>query len=193
MKGTVVVRKLVVLFLCVCSTIVGNTAWATEATPPPSATDESLQAMDNARLAVLIKRIDKAAEGKPGFWRFHVQRREVMVITDERTNRMRIIVPIEKSVNINAKQMKRMMQANFDSALDARYAIAKEVLWSAYVHPLASLRDKQFLEALGQVVNLALTYGSSYSSGGLIFRGGDSETIERRKLIEELIDKGLAV
>ena len=61
------------------------------------------------------------------------------------------------------------------------------------MHPLSSLKDKQFLVSLGQVVNLAVTFGSTYSSGGMIFRGGDSEAIERRKRIEKLIDKGLAV
>jgi len=36
------------------------------------------------------------------------------------------------------------MQANFDSALDARYAIAKGKLWSAFIHPLSELNEEQF-------------------------------------------------
>ncbi len=31
------------------------------------------------------------------------------------------------------------MQANFDTALDARYAIAKGALWSTFIHPLSDL------------------------------------------------------
>jgi len=85
------------------------------------------------------------------------------------------------------------LQANFDSALDARYAVANGVLWSAYIHPLSSLQDKQFLEAVGQVVNLTSTFGSSYSSGALIFNGGDSKEIQRRDLIDKLIEKGMAI
>jgi len=148
--------------------------------------------MINEHLHALIRRLDEKAEGRTGIWQFMVEDREVMVITDKKVNRMRIIVPIERLDKLSEAQMRWMLQANFDSVLDARYAIAKEVLWSAYLHPLSSLRDRQFLEGAGQVVNLAATFGSSYTSGALIFRGGDSEGIERRKLIDKLIEKGMA-
>ena len=85
------------------------------------------------------------------------------------------------------------MQANFDTALDARYAIAKDTLWSAFIHPLHSLDDEAFLLGLGQVVNLVNTFGSSYTSGLLIFRGGDSGGIREKELLDELIGKGLAI
>ena len=77
--------------------------------------------------------------------------------------------------------MKRLLQSNFDTALDARYAIAKGMLWSAFVHPLPQLTPDQFASGLGQVVNLAMTFGSTFTSGGLTFGGGDSGA-----LIEEL-------
>jgi hypothetical protein len=41
-------------------------------------------------------------------------------------------------------------------------------------------------------VNLALTYGTVYSGGGLNFQGGDSAGINRR-LIEDLLEKGEAI
>ena len=146
--------------------------------------------MNNQRLGILIKRIDGSAQGKPGFWRFIVEGREVSVITDERANRMRIIVPIAPAANISTERLVRMMQANFDSALDARYSIAKDIVWGAFIHPLRELGDQEFLSGLGQAVNLALTYGEGYSSGALIFGGGDSQTLQRRELIDRLLDKG---
>ncbi len=85
------------------------------------------------------------------------------------------------------------MQANFDSALDARYAIAKQTLWSVYLHPLSSLRDDEFLTGLGETVNLVSTFGTTYSSGLLNFGGGDSQAIKERQLIQELLDKGRAI
>ncbi len=85
------------------------------------------------------------------------------------------------------------MQANFDTALDARYAIAKATLWSTFIHPLRSLDDEALLKGLGQVVNLANTFGSTYSSGLLIFGGGDSRGIQEKELIDHLIKKGLAI
>ena len=149
--------------------------------------------MDNDRLKTLISRIDKDFKGRPGYWQFSVEERTVTVITDDSANRMRIISGVTKVDKLEPALMMRLLQANFDSALDARYAVANGVLWSAYIHPLSSLQDKQFLEAVGQVVNLTSTFGSSYSSGALIFNGGDSKEIQRRDLIDKLIEKGMAI
>ena len=149
--------------------------------------------MSNNRLDILIKRIDKNAQGKPGYWSFIVDKQKILVITDERADRMRIIAPVVKSEELNQKQLTRIMQANFDSALDARYAIANGVLWSAYIHPLSPLTDEEFLVGVGQVTNLITSFGGSYSSGALIYRGGDSEGLRKRELIDELLKKGLEV
>lgn len=187
------IRNGLIFSLSFCALLISNSGWSSETTVLAVVEEQKPAVMDNKRLAILIERIDEKVKGNPGFWQFTVEGHDVMVITDERADRMRIIVPITEVEQVDASRMKRILQANFDSALDARYAIAKDVLWSVYVHPLSLLEDKQFLEAIGQVVNLATTYGSTYTSGGLIFQGGDSEAIERRKLIEKLINKGLAV
>jgi hypothetical protein len=80
------------------------------------------------------------------------------------------------------------LTSQIDTALDARYSIAKGVLWSLYLHPLSSLSDKQFLTGVGQVVNLAASFGNTFSSGGISFGGGD-----RNKLIQDLLDRGLSI
>ena len=150
-------------------------------------------AMSNQHLGEIIKRLDNKAGGQPGFWTFSIEGKVLRVITDEKANRMRIIAPIIKSDELKKQDLYRLMQANFDTALDARYAIAKGVVWSSYLHPLKSLTDKDFITAVGQVVNLVSTYGSSFSSGLLFFNGGDSKGLQRRKLIDELLKKGLVV
>ena len=149
--------------------------------------------MDNAQLGELINRIDKNVKGEPGYWRLKVDGKQVLVITDEKADRMRIISPITNSDELTQQQLYRIMQANFDSALDARYAVAKEVLWSAFIHPLSSLSDREFLVGVGQVVNLVSNYGGSFSSGALIFRGGDSDGLKKREVIDDLLEKGLSV
>ena len=82
--------------------------------------------------------------------------------------------------------------ADLISILDARYCIAKSIVWSTYLHPLSPLTDEQFLLGLGQVINLANTYGSTFSSGALIFGGGDSGD-QQRQLIQNLMEKGLEI
>ena len=150
--------------------------------------------MTNSRLAVLIKRLDPQARGEQGYWQFTVEKHPVTVITDAKADRMRVIVPIAPTDKLERDVLFRLMQANFDSALDARYAIAKGVVWGTYIHPLAVLEEKEFISGVGQVVNLALTFGTSYSSGALIFQGGDSQELQqRRQLIDDLLKKGLEI
>ncbi|HED19573.1 MAG TPA: hypothetical protein ENI74_08745 [Gammaproteobacteria bacterium] len=150
------------------------------------------QTMNNQRLQTLIDRVAEKVSGRPGFWEFTLQEYRVTVITDERADRMRIIVPVAKAGDIDSEKMKRLMQANFDSALDARYSIAKGILWSAFIHPLSELSDHQFIDGLAQTVNLAGTFGTSYSSGALIFGGGDSKQ-EQNKHYREIIEREGAI
>ncbi len=149
--------------------------------------------MDNERLEKIIQRLDDNFEGRQGFWNFNITNVTVTVVTDEKNDRMRIIIPITESEKLSSEDLYRIMQANFDSTLDGRYAIGKNILWSTYLHPLASLTDDEFLTGLGQTVNLYSTYGTTYSSGLLSYGGGDSQSLLRKKLIEELIEKGVAI
>ena len=162
--------------------------WADTATDSESAT----AVMDNQHLQTLIQGIASDVEGEPGFWKFELEGYQTMIITDESADRMRIIVPIANMDEIDDEQLHRLMQANFDSALDARYSTAKGVLWSAYIHPLSRLTDDQFVDALAQTVNLAATFGTSYSSGSLIFGGGDSQG-EQNKLYREIMERKLSI
>lgn len=149
--------------------------------------------MNNARIGALLEKLELQAAGGDGKWRVVLNDREVIIITNEAANRMRIFTPVIGADELTERILLRVMQANFDSALDARYAIAKGGLWSAFIHPLRSLDDEEFLQGLGQVVNLANTYGSSYSSGLLLYEGGDSSGIQDKELINDLVKKGLAI
>ena len=83
----------------------------------------------------------------------------------------------------------RLMQANFDSALDARYAVAQGRLWGVFIHPLSPLEKDQLLSAFVQTINIARTYGQTYSGGATVFGGGDSNGLYQ-ELLEELLKKG---
>ena len=87
--------------------------------------------MDNERLGRLIQRIDENAEGQPGFWRAIIAGRAVTVITDENADRMRIISPVVQAEDLDPELMFRLLQANFDTALDARYSIAATPAFAA--------------------------------------------------------------
>lgn len=151
------------------------------------------EAMTNERLNTIITKIDPEFRGQPGFWQLRVNDIGIQIITDTNADRMRIIIPIRKADELDKDELYRVMQANYDSALDARYAIGQGILWSSFVHPLSSLTDRDFLSALGQTINTAISYGKTYSSGMFTFGGGDSGELIEKQLIEELLKKGQVI
>ncbi|PKP66916.1 MAG: hypothetical protein CVT83_09045 [Alphaproteobacteria bacterium HGW-Alphaproteobacteria-5] len=161
-----------------------------EDNPPPEAAEAPEGTMTLDHMDEIVRRLDENAVREGGMWNFKVADVPVMIVTDEKNDRMRVMVAIRKAGELDSAELMRLLQADFDSALDARYAVAHEILWSAYIHPLAALYDRQFISAIGQTVNLALTYGTSYTSGALVFGGGDSQQLLRRKLIDDLQEKG---
>jgi len=163
--------------------------------PPPETAPEIAPdkppegAMTLDRLDAILRALDPEAETNGAAWQMSIDDVQVLVVTDARADRMRAMTPVARSADVTEARMTRMMQANFDTALDARYAIAKDVLWSVFIHPLSPLEKDQLISGIGQVVNLAQSYGTLYSSGGLLYGGGDSGALQRQ-LIEELLEKG---
>ena len=128
--------------------------------------------MDNEQLGKLIRETATAIdEDQPGFWKFEFSGSLVLVITDESHNRMRIMTPVFDVDTIPTDTFRVLLSANFDRALDARYCINDNVLWSAFLHPLRELEDHQFLNALKQVVTLSNNYGTTYTSSDLVYGG----------------------
>ncbi|WP_298838947.1 hypothetical protein [uncultured Roseobacter sp.] len=141
--------------------------------------------MTMPRLAEIIRSIDPEAQARGPAIEFTVQDIPVIVIADARADRMRAMVPIRAADGLGSDELMRLMQANFDSALDARYAVAQGRLWGVFIHPLSPLEREQFLSGLAQTVNVARTYGQTYSGGANVFGGGDSNGIYQ-ELLDEL-------
>ncbi|MFK8030648.1 MAG: hypothetical protein AB8G18_10435 [Gammaproteobacteria bacterium] len=135
------------------------------------------QPMTAAHLGELIQEIDPEAELAGNTWRFEAAGNVIAVIYDEAADRMRIMIPITETDKLTEQQKTRLLQANFDSALDARYSIAQNVLWGTFIHPLSPLTDREFLLGVGQTISVVETYGDSYSSGMFTFGAGDSAEI----------------
>lgn len=140
------------------------------------------------RLDTIIGALDPEAQTNGRVWHMTVNDLPLVVVTDIAADRMRVMAPVRKSQAVTPEDMRRLLQANFDTALDARYAIANDILWSTYIHPLRPLEKDQFVSGVGQVVNLAQSYGSLYSGGALQYGGGDSGALQRR-LIDDLLGK----
>jgi hypothetical protein len=144
------------------------------------------QPMTAARLAELILAVDEDATATGSSWFFHTDGLETVIVYDTAADRMRILMPAGKTTDLEDGELLRLMQANFDSALDARYAIAHDTIWGAFIHPLSTLTDETFLVGLAQTANVVTSFGTSYSSGMFMYGSGDSAEIERNRLIEKL-------
>lgn len=136
--------------------------------------------MDNAKMATIFDQEADLVEGEPGAWQVMYQDRILLVLTDEDNNRMRIFTPILEEKAIDAKEMQKMLTANFHSALDAKYSLYNGYVISVFTHPLGELSRLQLVDAMQQVVNLAETFGTTYSSTELIFGGGEAEEEEKK-------------
>ncbi|MDP3092936.1 MAG: hypothetical protein Q8N04_19870 [Nitrospira sp.] len=107
--------------------------------------------------------------GESGQWRFTYAGVEMALLASLPHDRMRIVAPIGPEAQLTDQQRKRMLDANFHSALDVRYATSNGLVYAAYIHPLSPLRREEVQSALRQVAELVKTFGSTYSSGELSF------------------------
>ncbi|MFX0545678.1 hypothetical protein ACEWPL_009050 [Roseovarius sp. S1116L3] len=145
--------------------------------------------LSGARLETLVRALDPGAVALGNGWRLSIEGQIVLLVTDSAAGRLRVMVPIRSAGDLSAEELQRMMQANFDTALDGRYAIADGLIWSLFVRPIKGLDKTQLISGLAQVVTLAHSYGASYASGSLMFGGGDSDR-SQRSLQELLLQRG---
>ncbi|MEM1037065.1 MAG: type III secretion system chaperone [Pseudomonadota bacterium] len=159
----------------------------TEPEPTPEGEDIPETVAAAIELLTIVGMIDDEAEIAPNGASFTLNDVPVTLVFDVNADRMRLISQIRPGDGLSAAVLKRMMQANFDSALDARYAIAQGQLWSTFIHPLSSLTQEDFVSGIAQTVTLVETYGTTYTSGAGVFGGGDSAD-EIQKQLESLLE-----
>ena len=146
-------------------------------------------AMTPERLTDIILALDPDAAINANGIELTIEDIPVLVVMAPNADRMRAMVPIASVEDVTPEEMNRMMQANFDTALDARYAVAQGRVWGIFMHPLGALERAEFLSGLAQTVNLARTYGTLYSGGAQVFGGGDSNGIYD-ELFGDLLNRG---
>ncbi len=129
------------------------------------------QEMTSKTLYDIIEKEADTVKIKGNSYQFLINDVGFICVFDENANRMRIISPIVKREEIGEEELLNAMVANFHSVLDVKYALSDEVIWSVFIHPLRELSEHQIQDAIKQVYAAALTFGSSYSSTGMVFPG----------------------
>lgn len=141
--------------------------------------------MNGDKMAALIQKFDQDAEVTANRITFKVRERDVMVVYDNEADRMRIMSPIIQAAAVPEEIHERMLQANFDAVLDSRYAIANEIVWSVFIHRMSSLNEDDFQSGIAQTYTAAETFGGAYTSGAMVFGGGDTNSLHE-ELLEEI-------
>ena len=158
-----------------------------EAAPESSPEEEVLPTVEAAAaLLAIVTAIDEDARLTGNGATFTIDDTMVTLVFDVNADRMRLFSQIRPSDGLSGPQLRRLMQANFDTALDARYAVAQGQLWSTFMHRLTSLTQEDFVSALAQTVTLVKTFGTTFSSGAMSFGGGDSNA-EIQKLLDRIL------
>jgi hypothetical protein len=129
-------------------------------------------------LGQLLDRLLDEKEGSEGFWHGQRDGVTIYVVADEEHDRMRIMSPIGEMRKADAGFLSILLQANFDRALDAKYALRKREVWSVFMHPMSTLVPDDLGTFIDQVSRLVKNTGTTYASSDLVF-GVDDETEAR--------------
>jgi hypothetical protein len=139
---------------------------------PDSETLQKRQVMTPQRLVKILIAAADESKALPHRVLLKYKGVELRCFYDEQHDRMRIIASVAARGNITPDQFEKAMQANFHTALDARYALNNGILYAAFIHPLSPLTQAQVENAFYQTASLAATFGKEYTSGSLTFNGG---------------------
>ena len=179
------IRALLLAALLAAPALAQESLQAPDAAPAPEADGP----MTPVRLGRILTALDPSARFTGNGWEIVIEDVPVLIVFDPLADRMRAMVPVRGAEAMTEEELMRVLQANFDSALDARYAVANGRLWTVFLHPLRSLERDQLISGIGQAVNAATTYGTLYTGGAGQFGSGDSGRLQA-ELLERLLDRG---
>lgn len=147
------------------------------------------QEMSLTKLDKILNSITDSISSNKSQWRFTIKQVPFICIADSLHNRMRIISPIAESNRLTEELKEASLMANFHTALDVKYAISDNIMWSVYIHPLKELSENQVLDAISQVYYANIHFGTTFSSTSLVFPGRKQNNEEPQKKKEKQIIK----
>ncbi|MCH2035029.1 MAG: hypothetical protein MK202_16085 [Tenacibaculum sp.] len=147
------------------------------------------QKMTPSKLGTMLEKISDSIVSQKTQWRFIIKNVPFITIADSTHNRMRIMSPIVESDKLSEELKTASLMANFHTALDVKYAISDNVLWSVFIHPLKELTEDQVLDAVSQVYYAKVNFGTTFSSTSLVFPGKKPEKKSEKPKIKRLTEK----
>lgn len=94
------------------------------------------QEMTPDKLSELITQVADTTQTVDNDIQFSYKETLLICIYDENANRVRIKSPVIKIAALEEEHLLNSLAANFHSALDVKYALSDEIIWSVFIHPL---------------------------------------------------------
>ncbi len=138
----------------------------------------------------LADSVEKQMRPPNAIWTFKAGSFPMFIQTQESANRMRIVAFVAEADALGEEELIELLEANYHSALDARYAVTDGYVVSAFLHPFRELTFTQFLLGLYQTIHCAETFGTSYSGGTMVFgaSGGEGAALPMESSINAVMD-----
>jgi len=121
------------------------------------------------QMRAIVLAYTDGVSGPDNYMVFSFEGVDLALISDSKSNRMRIISPVTPITELSQEQIIATLVSNYHLALDARYAIGDGLLYSTFIHPLKELTTAQLESAIRQVATLNKTFGEGYTSGEMSF------------------------
>jgi len=114
------------------------------------------------RMAQILRDHDIEPMGNAGRRQFIYEGMQMFLLADPQHNRMRLISPLarldllRREPDFNEVELlRKMLKANYLATGDVRLCVNNHIIWAAFLHPLDSLTERDFMSALGQLAETA--------------------------------------
>lgn len=89
----------------------------------------------------------------PGSYQVETADFRLLVLLSDDQSWLRVLLPIAPAQDAQP-YLEELMEANFDSTQEARYAVHQDVLWAVYQHSYQSLATTDFADAVQRLLSL---------------------------------------
>ena len=86
-------------------------------------------------------------------WQVETSKFRLLVLLSEDSSWLRILIPIADAVSAQ-EFFDKLLEANFDTTLETRYAIHQNVLWGVFQHNFSTLSTVDFSAAVARLLAL---------------------------------------
>ena len=122
-----------------------------------------------ADVEAVLRDVAQDIRGVPGQWTADFEGARIVVFASEAHGRMRVVSPVAAASDLSENALRVLLAANYDRALDAKFAIADGQLWALFNHRLEGLTRGELVDGIRQVVTLRRNFGGSNRSTDLRF------------------------